>query len=123
MNEADILETTYEDSCIIERLMDIEDSNTNITIQDYKKIYDNPISCALSQGQIDGLAVIEDGEMVNVSTDTYKLFVHPKIKLKKGDRITITQKASGLIFSLFATKPFYYPSHCEVNLIGSEKNG
>ena len=26
MNEADILETTYEDSCIIERLMDIEDS-------------------------------------------------------------------------------------------------
>ncbi len=47
--------------------------------------------------------------MVNVSTDTYKLFIHPKIKLKKGDRITITQKASGLIFSLFATKPFYYP--------------
>lgn len=37
MNEADILETTYEDSCIIERLTDIEDSNTNITIQDYKK--------------------------------------------------------------------------------------
>ena len=27
MNEADILETTYEDSCIIERLTDIEDSN------------------------------------------------------------------------------------------------
>lgn len=106
MNEADILETTYEDSCIIERLMDIEDSNTNITIQDYKKVYDNPIPCALSQGQIDGLAVIEDGEMVNVSTDTYKLFIHPKIKLKKGDRITITQKSSGLIFSLFATKPF-----------------
>lgn len=49
MNEADILETTYEDSCIIERLTDIEDSNTNITIQDYKKVYDNPISCALNR--------------------------------------------------------------------------
>ena len=58
MHEADILETTYEDSCIIERLMDIEDSNTNITIQDYKKVYDNPIPCALSQGQIDSLRLV-----------------------------------------------------------------
>lgn len=103
--------------------MDVENSNTSITIQDYKRVRDSPTSCALSQGRIDELAIIEDGGMVNVLTDTHKLFIHPKIRLKKGDRITITQKASDLIFSLFAAEPFYYPNHCEMNLIGSEKNG
>lgn len=61
--------------------------------------------------------------MVNVSTDTYKLFVHPKIKLKKRRSNNNNSKGQWLNFSLFATKPFYYPSHCEVNLIGSEKMG
>ena len=60
--------------------------------------------------------------MVNVSTDTYKLFVHPKIKLKRRSNNN-NSKGQWLNFSLFATKPFYYPSHCEVNLIGSEKMG
>ena len=40
------------------------------------------------------------------------------IKVKKGDRITITQ-GTGQKHVLFSKKPFYYPSHIEVVLSGS----
>ena len=53
-----------------------------------------------------------------VSYEEQKLFLEPNIKVKKGDRITITQ-GTGQKHVLFSKKPFYYPSHIEVVLSGS----
>ncbi|EMW6313277.1 hypothetical protein AAFE42_003110, partial [Enterococcus faecalis] len=53
-----------------------------------------------------------------ISYEEQKLFLEPNIKVKKGDRITITQ-GTGQKHVLFSKKPFYYPSHIEVVLSGS----
>lgn len=123
MNEADILATTYKDSCVIERIKDVVNPETRITKQEYRPVYGDPIKCALSQSRLDGLPVIKDGEMLNTSVDDYQLFVRPTINIKKGDRITVTQQVNGLVIKLYASKPFYYPSHCEVKLTGRDPNG
>jgi len=123
MNEADILATTYNDSCVIERIKDVIIPETGITKQEYRPVYGDPIKCALSQSRLDGLPVIKDGEMLNTSVDDYQLFVRPTINIKKGDRITVTQQVNGLVIKLYAHKPFYYPSHCEVKLTGRDPNG
>lgn len=121
MTEADILAMTYEDTCTVFRLDDIEDPETGITKQDYAPVHKD-IPCSLSQVRQDGLTVI-DGDMVNIATDEYKLFLRPEIKISRGDKVAVTQKASAGTFDLYATKPFYYPSHCEVGLTGREPNG
>lgn len=123
MNEADILATTYKDSCVIERIKDVINPETGITKQEYRPVYGGPIKCALSQSRLDGLPVIKDGEMLNTSVDDYQLFVRPTINIKKGDCITVTQQVNGLVIKLYANKPFYYPSHCEVKLTGRDPNG
>ncbi|HIB1875266.1 TPA: hypothetical protein ACWWCX_002700 [Enterococcus faecium] len=122
MTEADIIAMTYEDICTISRLDDIENPETGITEQGYVSIHKN-VPCALSQGQLDGLAVIEGNDMVNIATDEYKLFLRPEVSILRGDQILVIQKASNTSFELYATKPFYYPSHCEVGLTGRELNG
>ena len=46
MNEADILATTYNDSCVIERIKDVIIPETGITKQEYRPVYGDPIKCA-----------------------------------------------------------------------------
>lgn len=121
MNEADILATTYEDSVTILRLQDVENPETGITEQKYIPIHEN-VPCALSQVRQDGLKTLE-GDMLNVAIDEYKLFVRPGIIVERGDKVIVDQKYSKMTFELYATKPFYYPSHCEVGLTGREPNG
>ncbi|MGX7132352.1 hypothetical protein ACWOB3_07710 [Enterococcus songbeiensis] len=123
MDEANILAATYLDTCQIMRMQDVEDLETGLTKQDYAPTTEKPISCALSQGNMDGLAVIENGDMLNVATDDYKLFVRPTVEILKGDLIRVTQAISHIELDLYANKPFYYPSHCEVGLTGREPNG
>lgn len=121
MNEADVLAMTYEDSCTISRLQDVENQETGITEQAYAPILTD-VPCALSQARLDGLAVLE-GSMLNAATDDYKLFIRPEITVERGDRVSVLQTASTANLELYATKPFYYPSHCEVGLTGREPNG
>lgn len=121
MNEVDILAMTYEDIATILRLQDVENQETGITEQKYIPIHEN-VPCALSQVRQGGLKVL-DGDMLNVAIDEYELFVRPEIKVKRGDKVVVTQKISGVIFELFATKPFYYSNHCEVGLTGRDPNG
>lgn len=123
MNEADVLAATYLDSCWVRRLKDVEDPATGLTSQKYVSTTSMPIPCALSQGNMDGLTVIENSDMLNVTKDAYKLFVRPTIKIIKGDLIEVTQAINRDVLELYASKPFYYPSHCEVELIGREPNG
>lgn len=125
MKDAEILAVTYEDKCTVKRMDDIEDPETNITSQKYISVYE-AVPCALSQtglGPAGGLAVIEDADMLNVTVSEYRLFTRPNIHFVKGDKVIVQQKASGQNFTLFAKEPFYYPSHCEVNLTGRDANG
>ncbi|MGM0124685.1 hypothetical protein IGI37_002079 [Enterococcus sp. AZ194] len=122
MNEADVLASTYLDTCVIERLMDVENDETGLTEQTYQLVYDSPLPCGLSQGSQSGLAVVEHTNVVNVTQEEQKLFMAPGIDVIKGDRLTITQ-STGHVLVLFAKKPFFYPSHTEIGLIGSEIDG
>lgn len=123
MDEADILAETYLDTCQVMRMQDVEDPETGITHQEYGPTTEEPIPCALSQGDMDGLAVVESGSMLNATTDGYKLFTRPTINIIKGDLIEVTQAVGGVVFKLYASQPFYYPSHCEVDLTGRDPNG
>ncbi|EPI31874.1 hypothetical protein D349_01025 [Enterococcus faecalis UP2S-6] len=91
MNEAEVLAATYFDTCVIERISDIENVESGITEQVYFPIHDGKLPCAFSQGSMGNLPVIENKEAFNISYEEQKLFLEPNIKVKKGDRITITQ--------------------------------
>lgn len=122
MTEAEILAQTYLDTCVIERMQDVEDPETGLTEQGYAPTHEGVLSCALSQsglGSAGGLAVVENSGNVNVTYEEQKLFLMPTIVVHKGDRISITQ-STGYKHVLYAKKPFYYPSHTEINLTGSE---
>lgn len=122
MNEVDILESTYLDICMIERFDDVEDEETGVTEQGWKNIIDN-LKCALSQNTVkDALPVVEGTSPVNVTYDDQKLFISPGINIIKGDKITILQ-STGQEHVLYAKKPFYYPTHTEINLTGRDVNG
>ncbi|MDN3196251.1 hypothetical protein [Enterococcus faecalis] len=121
MNEADILAMTYLDTCVIERMNDIENSETGITEQGYSPIHDGKLKCALSQsglGSAGSLPVVENKGTFNITYEDQKLFLMPDADVKKADRITVIQ-STGQKHVLFAKKPFNYPSHIEVTLTGS----
>ncbi|EGO5911038.1 hypothetical protein KZ122_000129 [Enterococcus faecalis] len=121
MNEADILAMTYLDSCVIERMNDIENAETGITDQGYSPIHEGKLKCALSQsglGSAGSLPVVENKGTFNITYEDQKLFLMPDVDVKKADRITVIQ-STGQKHILFAKKPFYYPSHIEVTLTGS----
>lgn len=125
MTEADILETTYLDSCMIERIQDAEDPESGVTKQEYAPTHEKLLPCALSQsglGASGNLSVVHNADVVNVTDEEYRLFLRPEVEIKKGDRITIDQK-HGFKYVLYAKKPFYYPSHCEVNMTERDLNG
>lgn len=129
MNEAEILAATYFDTCIIERMSDIENPEmgdienpeTGITEQDYSPIHDGKLKCALSQsglGSAGSLPVVENKGTFNITYEDQKLFLMPDVDVKKADRITVIQ-STGQKHILFAKKPFNYPNHIEVTLTGS----
>ncbi|HAP2958383.1 TPA: hypothetical protein ITS51_003179, partial [Enterococcus faecalis] len=82
MNEAEILAATYFDTCIIERMSDIENTESGITEQAYFPIHDGKLPCAFSQGSMGNLPVIENKEAFNISYEEQKLFLEPNIKVK-----------------------------------------
>ncbi len=125
---------TYLDTCVIERMGDIENPETGITEQDYSPIpetgiteqdyspiHDGKLKCALSQsglGSAGSLPVVENKGTFNITYEDQKIFLMPDVDVKKADRITVIQ-STGQKHILFAKKPFNYPSHIEVTLTGS----
>ena len=49
LNEAEVLAATYFDTCVIERISDIENVESGITEQVYFPIHDGKLPCALSR--------------------------------------------------------------------------
>lgn len=118
LNERDVLESTYFDTATIERLGDVEQPSGE-TKQDYAPVYRN-VPCALSQADRSELNVIQSNDMLNVTKDRHKLFISPDIQVTKGDKIIVTQQ-SGPVTIGYASKPFYYLTHYEVELMESDK--
>lgn len=122
MTEQEILESTYLDRCTIRRLGDVEDKETGITEQGWHVVAES-IKCAMSQNTIkDSLPVVDNASSVNVTYDDQKLFISPGINILKGDQISIIQSTCQEHI-LYAKKPFYYPTHTEINLTGRDVNG
>ena len=67
MNEAEVLAATYFDTCVIERMNDIENTENGITEQVYFPIHDGKLPCAFSQRSMGNLPVIENKEAFNIS--------------------------------------------------------
>ena len=76
LNEAEVLAATYFDTCVIERISDIENVESGITEQVYFPIHDGKLPCAFSQGSMGNLPVIENKEAFkfNISYEEQKLF-------------------------------------------------
>lgn len=122
VNEADVLTVSYEDRCTIARYVDVEDHVMGITKPVLQTVVTD-VPCALSQNTSkDSLAVVEGTGMVNVTYEDLKVFIPPNIRVIKGDQITLKQ-STGQTHLFIAKKPFYYPSHAEINVTGRDING
>ncbi|WP_434102696.1 hypothetical protein [Enterococcus faecalis] len=118
MNEAGVLAATWFGTYDVDQLDQSESAASGITEQVYLTINNSKLPCAFSQGSMGNLLVTEHKEAFNYCYEEQKLFLEPNIKVKKGDRITITQ-GTGQKHVLFSKKPFYYPHRDKVALSGS----
>lgn len=111
VNEKDILEATYFDTCTVERKQKIKNPITGVTETTLVKVYEN-IKCALSKlnNQNQVMETGETGKLVY----NHKLFHNPKYDLLSGDVVTVN--TMGKISVYLATEGFSYPSHTETIL-------
>lgn len=110
MNDIELLEATYFDSCTVKRLQKIKNPNTGITETVEKIIYED-VKCAISKNDNQTISEV-DG--VGKLSYTHKLFLSPNYEILEGDTILVT--SIGKIFSYLASKSYFYPSHSETIL-------
>ncbi len=112
MNEAEILQTTYLDTCkVVKKTL----KKTN-TLDSYSPevIYENePCALSMTQGSTSGLDTVQKIEYIA------KLFASPKVVIKAGDIVTVKRTVGTVTNSITFTagEPVLYPSHIEVPLI------
>lgn len=116
MTERQILESTYHDNADVHRRLETKDPVTKQTRQ-YEDVVEPALLCALSQNKSGGLTM---GDGVGSTSSSYTLFCAPDAELIAGDRLLI-RTAAGQQLSLWAGKPFVYPSHMEVPLSAKER--
>lgn len=110
--EADILASTYFDTCTVYRpIPAVIDGYDDFTFQ---KVYEN-IPCALSYR---GMASA-DLESVQDINFLASLMVRPEIIIEAGDEIEVVQMGRMLKFR--ANEGAFYPSHNNIPLIRSER--
>lgn len=114
VNETEILEATYFDTCTVQRNQIIKDEVTGASKTTLVKVYEN-IKCALSK--MDN-QVIETGD-TGTLVYNHKLFHNPKYDLLSGDVVTVN--TMGKISVYLATEGFSYPSHTETILTLKER--
>lgn len=114
VNEKDILEATYFDTCTVERKQKIKNPITGVTEATLVKVYEN-IKCALSK--MDN-QIIENGDTGKLIYN-HKLFHNPKYDILKGDIVTVS--TMGKISVYLASEGFSYPSHIETILSKKER--
>lgn len=107
MNESEVLELTYYDTCNIYRKEKVKNPDTGIT-ELIKVLKVSNAKCAVSKKD-EVIASGDIGSYVRVN----KLFCNPNTELKTGDEVEVTY-SYGDIEVFEAGKPFKYPnSHLE----------
>lgn len=114
MSEIEILEETYFDKANIIRKVKEKNKNTGVTELIDKVIYSN-IKCAISKGS----ASINIGDVANTSNST-RLYCNPNYLIETGDKVKVTFE-NGLESEFITSKPFFYKSHCQCELIEKER--
>lgn len=114
MSEIEILEKTYFDKANIIRKVKEKNKNTGVTELIDKVIYSN-IKCAISKGSTS----INIGDVANTSNST-RLYCNPNYLIETGDKVKVTFE-NGLESEFITSKPFFYKSHCQCELIEKER--
>ena len=114
MNAADVLATTYFDTCTIKRHTKAKDISTGITSTVEVVIAEN-IKCALSKKDNQ----ILNKEIVGIMNYAHELFTMPDVDIREGDIVEVT--ALGRTDTFTASKPFKYSSHLETYLTLKER--
>lgn len=115
MTDVEILESTYFDICTIKRKEKVKDPN-NGTTSTVEKVIVEGVKCALSKDRRTDLMNV-DG--VGKITESYLLFIGPKVDLRSADTVMITSLNG--IETFTANKPFTYHSHKECYLTFKER--
>ena len=114
VNDINILEATYFDTCTVERKQKVKNPNTGVTETVLVKVYEN-IKCALSKIDNQIMASGDTGSLIY----NHKLFHNPSYEILKGD--TVSVNTMGKISVYLASDGFPYPSHTETILTLKER--
>lgn len=111
MTEADILATTYDDTCAIYRPQLATEGRRSVFSE--TKIADG-VPCALTQGG--GAPVTQTPSFAHalpaystVARTSYALHTRPEVNIRANDRVEV--RHMGETFVLWAGRPAVYPSH------------
>lgn len=114
MNEADILEKTYQDILTIYRPKKAEVNGETIFLKglDGEKVLEK-VPCSLSSRSSGKLI---SGEVYNKTESDYKVFCRPEVNVKENDFLEIVQKVGEVTRThhLLSGTPMLYESHLEI---------
>lgn len=111
MTEADILATTYSDSCTVYRpFKTVLDSGETVFKSglEGRAVYEN-IPCSLARPTT--ATPRHEKPLVAAGVD-YVLFVRPEIEIQQSDTVVVTQL--GREITVFTGRAAWYPSHNEI---------
>ena len=111
MTEADILATTYDDSCTVYRPFKTVLENGETVFNDGVKgrvVYEN-LPCSLSRPSS---STPKKGTPTTVAPVEYTLFVRPEVDIQQSDTLVVLQQGHEIIVT--AGRAAYYPSHNEI---------
>ncbi len=111
MTEADILATTYDDTCTVYRPFKKELESGETVFQDglQGQVVYQDLACSLARPS--GGKASKKTPVINAGVE-YVLFTSPDIDIQQSDTIVVTQQGREII--VFAGRPAYYSSHNEV---------
>lgn len=111
MTEADILATTYDDTCTVYRPFKKVLESGETAFQDglQGQVVYRDLACSLARPT--GGSPKREKPVIKAGVE-YVLFVRPEIDIQQSDTIVVTQQGREII--VMAGRPAYYPSHNEV---------
>lgn len=111
MTEADILATTYDDTCTVYRPLKKVLESGETAFQDglQGQVVYKDLACSLARPT--GGSPKREKPVIKAGVE-YVLFVRPEIDIQQSDTIVVTQQGREII--VMAGRPAYYPSHSEV---------
>lgn len=110
MTEADILSSTYEDTCTIYRTLKTILKTGETVFEEMALYHDMICSLSFASG-----GKIEQSKSTAITKTEYKLFVRPEVDIQANDTIIITRLSKKIV--CIAGLSHDYISHKEIPLI------